>query len=124
MFFFSSRRRHTRCALVTGVQTCALPIWFREPPARLRRSPIAHSRYLRNDGVYDTEGGTKKLASSLLAAASLLVAGTSYAALSAGDKNNNNQTSSGSTLGITYLSPTHNTSHNSPTLDTETPTRE
>src|SRR3546814_1846747 len=27
-FFFSSRRRHTRCALVTGVQTCALPIPF------------------------------------------------------------------------------------------------
>src|SRR3546814_17301632 len=29
-FFFSSRRRHTSCALVTGVQTCALPIygWF------------------------------------------------------------------------------------------------
>src|SRR3546814_18728834 len=25
VFFFSSRRRHTRCALVTGVQTCALP---------------------------------------------------------------------------------------------------
>src|SRR6184192_2360441 len=25
-FFFSSRRRHTRCRLVTGVQTCALPI--------------------------------------------------------------------------------------------------
>src|SRR3546814_8434621 len=25
-FFFSSRRRHTRCALVTGVQMCALPI--------------------------------------------------------------------------------------------------
>src|SRR3546814_5133709 len=30
IFFFSSRRRHTRCALVTGVQTCALPIF---PPA-------------------------------------------------------------------------------------------
>src|SRR3546814_10755183 len=29
-FFFSSRRRHTRCALVTGVQTCALPIYLRE----------------------------------------------------------------------------------------------
>src|SRR3546814_1224412 len=29
-FFFSSRRRHTRCALVTGVQTCALPILLRE----------------------------------------------------------------------------------------------
>src|SRR3546814_8677822 len=27
-FFFSSRRRHTRCALVTGVQTCALPIYI------------------------------------------------------------------------------------------------
>src|SRR3546814_7285098 len=26
IFFFTSRRRHTRCALVTGVQTCALPI--------------------------------------------------------------------------------------------------
>src|SRR3546814_15794842 len=37
-FFFSSRRRHTRCALVTGVQTCALPIsvrkhWHGEPMA-------------------------------------------------------------------------------------------
>src|SRR3546814_4357232 len=40
-FFFSSRRRHTRCALVTGVQTCALPIsstagkavaWRAKPP--------------------------------------------------------------------------------------------
>src|SRR3546814_510205 len=27
LLFFSSRRRHTSCALVTGVQTCALPIW-------------------------------------------------------------------------------------------------
>src|SRR3546814_6613395 len=33
-FFFSSRRRHTRCALVTGVQTCALPILV--PLANLR----------------------------------------------------------------------------------------
>src|SRR3546814_5420145 len=30
LFFFSSRRRHTRCALVTGVQTCALPICPRQ----------------------------------------------------------------------------------------------
>src|SRR3546814_6343444 len=29
LFFFSSRRRHTRCALGTGVQTCALPISLR-----------------------------------------------------------------------------------------------
>src|SRR3546814_1670242 len=27
--FLSSRRRHTRCALVTGVQTCAVPIYRR-----------------------------------------------------------------------------------------------
>src|SRR3546814_20109352 len=38
-FFFSSRRRHTRCALVTGVQTCALPIYRRgEPKSDRRRS--------------------------------------------------------------------------------------
>src|SRR3546814_5942533 len=46
LFFFSSRRRHTRCALVTGVQTCALPIWSSERsrcPARplLRRCASA-----------------------------------------------------------------------------------
>src|SRR3546814_6489744 len=32
VFFFSRRRRHTRCALVTGVQTCALPISRDEVP--------------------------------------------------------------------------------------------
>src|SRR3546814_7927070 len=31
-FFFASRRRHTRCALVTGVQTCALPIFSTQAP--------------------------------------------------------------------------------------------
>src|SRR3546814_15430748 len=36
IFFFSSRRRHTRCALVTGVQTCALPI---SPRCRARPTP-------------------------------------------------------------------------------------
>src|SRR3546814_7213543 len=42
MFFFSSRRRHTRCALVTGVQTCALPIYHcrnKLDPG----SPLAHA---------------------------------------------------------------------------------
>src|SRR3546814_9517961 len=34
-FFFSSRRRHTRCALVTGVQTCALPISLPAATARI-----------------------------------------------------------------------------------------
>src|SRR3546814_331797 len=36
-FFFSSRRRHTRCALVTGVQTCALPISDRARHLRRRQ---------------------------------------------------------------------------------------
>src|SRR3546814_7234566 len=40
--FFSSRRRHTRCALVTGVQTCALPIFNSGPEAsRLLRELAA-----------------------------------------------------------------------------------
>src|SRR3546814_10632653 len=39
MFFFSSRRRHTRCALVTGVQTCALPIWADDETAIYEWTP-------------------------------------------------------------------------------------
>src|SRR3546814_3251293 len=33
-FFFASRRRHTNCALLTGVQTCALPICHRRAACR------------------------------------------------------------------------------------------
>src|SRR3546814_2064567 len=40
-FFFSSRRRHTRCALVTGVQTCALPIFRKIPAANASALPSA-----------------------------------------------------------------------------------
>src|SRR3546814_10989946 len=40
-FFFSSSRLHTSCALVTGVQTCALPIWCR----RMRVPQLAPTRY-------------------------------------------------------------------------------
>src|SRR3546814_7352373 len=43
LFVFSSRRRHTRCALVTGVQTCALPIYLRERFAG-RRQGISDER--------------------------------------------------------------------------------
>src|SRR3546814_11240598 len=39
VFFFSSRRRHTRCALVTGVQTCALPIYGFEVEGMVRPDP-------------------------------------------------------------------------------------
>src|SRR3546814_1690646 len=38
LFLFASRRRHTRCALVTGVQTCALPIY---PGLRARRIEVS-----------------------------------------------------------------------------------
>src|SRR3546814_15259202 len=40
MFFFSSRRRHTRCALVTGVQTCALPILLQPVRALAERDAL------------------------------------------------------------------------------------
>src|SRR3546814_9011299 len=42
LFFFSSRRRHTRCALVTGVQTCALPIYVNDFPnaGRMQRVTV------------------------------------------------------------------------------------
>src|SRR3546814_17128153 len=43
-FFFSSRRRHTRCALVTGVQTCALPISHFESFARDVQAAVALRR--------------------------------------------------------------------------------
>src|SRR3546814_7460812 len=44
MLFFSRRRRHTSCALVTGVQTCALPI-------------CRHSVVVRDSGVVTVTGG-------------------------------------------------------------------
>src|SRR3546814_3770590 len=48
-FFFSSRRLHTRCALVTGVQTCALPIFQDDGrglnPPELRTSIAASSTF-------------------------------------------------------------------------------
>src|SRR3546814_8706983 len=56
MFFLSSRRRHTRCALVTGVQTCALPIFdlTRSAQADLRSiARFTQSRWgLRQRNVY------------------------------------------------------------------------
>src|SRR3546814_20876272 len=79
-FFFSSRRRHTRCALVTGVQTCALPI--SSPVISASRDAIEKSgrtnlgEYIRdlpqnfnggqNPGVVGggTQGGSENLAST------------------------------------------------------------
>src|SRR3546814_10535246 len=47
LFFVSSRRRHTRCALVTGVQTCALPISDRwqKLPTRARTLFVATTAF-------------------------------------------------------------------------------
>src|SRR3546814_2995817 len=41
IFFFSSRRRHTSCALVTGVQTCALPICFAVDPKTIVKTQFS-----------------------------------------------------------------------------------
>src|SRR3546814_2471637 len=55
-FFFSSRRRHTRCALVTGVQTCALPIFW-DPilspgaPTRIPNLPLDRELHQFSAGV-------------------------------------------------------------------------
>src|SRR3546814_10259026 len=75
VFFFSSRRRHTICALVTGVQTCALPILWalasrgicagrrdaRTPRApaiadRLRTLTIGCARRIANGGCHESPG--------------------------------------------------------------------
>src|SRR3546814_4629478 len=50
-FFFSSRRRHTRCALVTGVQTCALPI--SSPVCYAVQAEDAYMGYADRDEILD-----------------------------------------------------------------------
>src|SRR3546814_8076399 len=63
LFFFSGRRRHTICALVTGVQTCALPISYggigrhgggafsSKDPAKVARSSAYAARYVAKNVV-------------------------------------------------------------------------
>src|SRR3546814_4337515 len=55
VFFFSSRRRHTRCALVTGVQTCALPISSSARTTHARTTP-GMSADKRADTAADASG--------------------------------------------------------------------
>src|SRR3546814_10464398 len=50
LFFFSSRRRHTRCALVTGVQTCALPICVRRSKVE-----VVHESFLLFAADYSSQ---------------------------------------------------------------------
>src|SRR3546814_10183754 len=69
-FFFSSRRRHTRCALVTGVQTCALPISHTPHLIALfpkRKTPASARKRRRRTGVFgkharDRRGGRESQA--------------------------------------------------------------
>src|SRR3546814_8432799 len=53
LFFFSSRRRHTRCALVTGVQTCALPIYGVEK----QRNNTSHMLFKVDELIADISQG-------------------------------------------------------------------
>src|SRR3546814_15049257 len=60
VLFFSSRRRHTRCALVTGVQTCALPI------SRCLDDALAHR--VRVYGIAGLQGSGKSTLAAQMAA--------------------------------------------------------
>src|SRR3546814_15025078 len=61
--FFSSRRRHTRCALVTGVQTCALPIsqtldlWLAVNGVEKQRSNTSHMLFKVDELIADISQG-------------------------------------------------------------------
>src|SRR3546814_10747794 len=77
-FFFSSRRRHTSCALVTGVQTCALPICAaggggaRRGAARarfLRDLPLRPADPTRSDPPPGRSGGGGRFRGRLLQSA-------------------------------------------------------
>src|SRR3546814_6630081 len=62
LFFFSSRRRHTRCALVTGVQTCALPIWA--PPTTGSRPDPSPAAMPPQRSVRSSKPATRTASSS------------------------------------------------------------
>src|SRR3546814_4936738 len=75
-FFFSSRRRHTRCALVTGVQTCALPIFNKVAEGR----PHIVDRIKDGDVqlIFNTTEGWQSLQDSQSIRASALGADIAY----------------------------------------------
>src|SRR3546814_15893287 len=56
VFFVSSRRRHTRCALVTGVQTCALPIYGTGEPVPVYYNGYAGGEHIQGASRAAEEG--------------------------------------------------------------------
>src|SRR3546814_1142339 len=58
MFLFSSRRRHTSCALVTGVQTCALPIFGLLATAQIAQAADAPQRAQAGPGEQTFKSST------------------------------------------------------------------
>src|SRR3546814_7026136 len=89
MFFFSSRRRHTRCALVTGVQTCALPIYtnrgplmnrtFRKVWSRARGTVVVASELAKRRGAGARATQTNRGVGIGLLALALAATGSVYA---------------------------------------------
>src|SRR3546814_20853218 len=63
--FFSSRRRHTRCALMTGVQTCALPICGQDAPFQDQRGDRTLEHEARRGGVYQFEDDLGKVVAAI-----------------------------------------------------------
>src|SRR3546814_18035940 len=65
-FFFSSRRRHTRCALVTGVQTCALPIYDAPVDGQNRsgRLSLERTSFFGNADVLSLNAGISRTVSN------------------------------------------------------------
>src|SRR3546814_2861706 len=61
LFLITSRRRHTRCALVTGVQTWALPIYQRADAVRVAERHQAQAKHGRDHGVAATRAAVDAL---------------------------------------------------------------
>src|SRR3546814_7969944 len=67
ILFFSSRRRHTRCALVTGVQTCALPIFVQKAKGEgLSLSPVENFDSVTGMGAQGSVTGKQLLLGNTL----------------------------------------------------------
>src|SRR3546814_2017223 len=63
-FFCSSRRRHTRCALVTGVQTCALPIYH--PALLANGASCSHSLPVGSPNPSPADAFAKRVSRTVL----------------------------------------------------------